>query len=359
VPPLLCGNGALDAGEACDGLLATACPGACLTDCTCARTIDLPLDGWSLHAGAGTWNVDEADPESGGAVLVTATETAPSTAFGVAYPATETLGVGLPILGFTVRDDDAFDVEVVVRPANGKPRTLRYTARDGVPTARHRTGVFPIGVAAADGVLRTTYRDLAADLQSAFGARFARVEQVRLYGDLTAARVMLAAPEVVDVPAPSALRVPTSGWERHGRGVVHETFEPMLDALTLTSTPDDPAGGGLRVTYPALRDGRLVAAAQTLSFVVRDERRFVVRVRVRPQRGPSVVLRYRSADHAGGSALPLTLRSVPGTPYQLATLDLAADLARVRPGATLAAVLGIRLDGGFRVGDVELLDPLP
>jgi hypothetical protein len=294
-------------------------------------------------------------------VLVTTTAAAPSTAFGIAYPVTETLGVGLPILGFTVRDGDAFDVEVVVRPSAGKLRTLRYTGRDGVPTARRRTGVFPIGSAVHDGVLRTTYRDLAADLRSAFGLAFARVEQVRLYGDLTVARVMLAAPagvgDVVE-PAPATLRLPTSGWESHGRGIVQESFEPMLDALTLTAAPEDPSGAGLRVAYPALRDGRLVATSQTLSFLVRDERRFTVRVRIRPQSGPSIVLRYRSAEHTGGSALPLTLRPVAGTPYQLATLELAEDLARVRPGATLAAVIGIRLDGGFRVGDVELRDPL-
>ena len=32
---LICGNGKLDAGEECDGMDDTACPGACLSDCTC------------------------------------------------------------------------------------------------------------------------------------------------------------------------------------------------------------------------------------------------------------------------------------------------------------------------------------
>ena len=31
----ICGNGSVDPGEECDGMDDTACPGACLSDCTC------------------------------------------------------------------------------------------------------------------------------------------------------------------------------------------------------------------------------------------------------------------------------------------------------------------------------------
>ena len=42
-PPPLCGNGTIDAGEECDGVLAPTCLGTCQPDCTCPGTCD-PLD---------------------------------------------------------------------------------------------------------------------------------------------------------------------------------------------------------------------------------------------------------------------------------------------------------------------------
>jgi hypothetical protein len=58
------------------------------------------------------------------------------------------------------------------------------------------------------------------------------------------------------------------------------------------------------------------------------------------------------------TTLPLEAVPVDGSSYRLITIDLAADLARVVPGASLDGVLGIRVQGKFRMGDVVLREPV-
>jgi hypothetical protein len=50
--------------------------------------------------------------------------------------------------------------------------------------------------------------------------------------------------------------------------------------------------------------------------------------------------------------------AIEGSPYKFVSLELAAAVERARPGQTLTRVLGIRLQGKFRVGDVMLSGPL-
>jgi hypothetical protein len=59
-----------------------------------------------------------------------------------------------------------------------------------------------------------------------------------------------------------------------------------------------------------------------------------------------------------GVLLPITLTPVEGSGYSLAILDLAGDLARVDADVRLGKVVGVRLQGGFRVGAVVLQDPI-
>ena len=75
-------------------------------------------------------------------------------------------------------------------------------------------------------------------------------------------------------------------------------------------------------------------------------------------------LRYESGLTAPSTkgrktTLPLVAVPVEGSSYRLITIDLAADLARVVPSASLDGVLGIRVQGKFRMGDVVLREPLP
>src|SRR6185295_13224495 len=105
----------------------------------------------------------------------------------------------------------------------------------------------------------------------------------------------------------------------------------------------------------------LIAPFRTLSFVVRDSDRIAVTVRVRLAHG-SARLRYAAnltAPLGSGRATVLPLVSLPieGSPYRLVNLDLANDVTRLVPRAALRSVLGVRLGGTFRVGDLRLREP--
>jgi hypothetical protein len=356
-----CGNGVVDAGEACDGTDDAACPTLCSAACTCPAFVALPLDGWTLWQGAGTWNVTD-DPKADVPVLETQAAAAPATDFGVAYPADGSLQITYPLLAATLAGDGDFTVEVVVQPLQGPPRVLSYASGDGLPTVRKRQVQTPLGAAApADGQQHTFYRNLAADVWTAFGAAFVRVTQVRVYGDVRVERVMLAAAPLAmrSAEQPDSVPVPLDGWASPGRRImVGHSNDPAVDGPTLATDP----GAGTIATYPPAHAETLVAPFQVLSLLVRNSALLRIDVRVRTSDGRTRLARFdkrataaRTTDLQG--VFPLGTQPVAGSTFRLATLDLGDAVARMHPGLAVKGVLAIRLRGAFEIADLLLQDP--
>jgi hypothetical protein len=357
--PGLCGNGVRDPGEACDGTDAGGCPAACLSDCTCAGSFTFPLEGWSAQKGVGPRSSIAVDPAADARVLVV--EAAPGANGALEYPDHPSLELPFPMLSFTGLMDAGSRLQVTVRASDGKSYVLGYAAEDGAPIAGKRQSSFPLG--APTGQFRTALRDLRADLKAAFNVEFAAVAQVVLRGAMRVADITVAAPGVLPVdPKPSAeIALPAGGWSQQGFGtVVENEYDAELAAPTIRTEPRDLKRAKIAVSFP--KKDALAAAYRTFSLVVRDDQKLAIEVRVRVKKGVAR-LRYEAgltAPVTKGRKTTLPLEAVPvdGSSYRLITIDLAADLARVVPGASLDGVLGIRVQGKFRMGDVVLREPV-
>ena len=354
-----CGNDKRESAEQCDGADANSCAGLCLPDCTCAASYRFPFEGWTEGRTAGTWSVAANDPESGGPVLTTATDH--GTKFSIAYPPRTTLAVPMPLVSFTVRAVEASTVALTVQATDGRNYVLAYSAVEGVPTTHRRTATFPLGSAVRGPAFQTTIRDLAADLQTAFGVDFAAVEQAELAGAMDVAELTLFAPGGVEVPTPAAeLVLPLTGLSKRGSGSLElHANDPDLDGPTLSAIPRNADRPRIAADFPASHDD-LAAAFRTLSLVVRNDGALAIEVDVRLAEGHASLV-YESGIASltvRGSRLtvPLTLVPIDGSPYELVTLDLAADLRRGLPDADLRGILNVRLRGPFQVGDIVLQD---
>ena len=143
-----------------------------------------------------------------------------------------------------------------VSAADGRAVIVSYVATDGVPTARKRSAVFPIGTGAKASQFVLTYRDLATDVGSAFGIALQSVEQVRMFGKPSASSIMLATPEFVGdaMPVPSdAIDVPLSGWFKRGRGEVFDCGRRVRHGHPLRTGPGGPFRGIFRGACCAAR----------------------------------------------------------------------------------------------------------
>lgn len=358
--PGLCGNDARDGTEQCDGADSGRCPALCRADCTCADLYTFPLDGWvpkKRGKGKGKPTVID-DPDAGRAKVLVVESTLDE---ALDYPERPTLSLPFPILSFTTRSDDGARLEVGVRGMNGRSYVLSYAAEDGVPLATRRQSSFPVG--SEEKRFRTTLRDLDADMRAAFNVGFAAVTQATIRGTMRLSDLTVAARGVLpDEPTPVAeITLPVGGWRQHGAGIVVENeFDDELAAPTLRTEPRDAKRAKLAVAFPKKKS--LAAAYRTFSLVVRDEQKLAIEVRVRVGRGIAR-LRYEAGLEAPlvkgrKTTLPLVAQRVDGSSYRLVTIDLANDVPRVIPGATLDGVLGVRVHGKVRMGDLVLSDPL-
>lgn len=320
-----------------------------------------PLEGWTAGRNLGTASVQANDPETDGPVLVS--ETDRGLKFSLAYPARATLAVPLALLSFTVRAADEFTVALTVQATNGRDYVLSYRAVDGVPTTFRRTATFPLGTAARGATFQTTIRDLAADLQTAFGVDFVAVDQAELGGALSLSELTLFAPGGVEVPTAAAeLGLPLENWSKRGRGTLLEnTYDSVLDAQTLSTVPANTDRPRIVAGFPEHGD-TMAAAFRTLSLAVRTDGQFAIEVRVRLAQGVAI-LSYEPGlatleAHGSHVTLPLELIPIEGSPYQLVTLDLATDVLRGLPGADLRGILSMRMSGQFQVGNIVLADPI-
>ncbi len=352
--PGLCGNGALDAGEQCDGDANGGCPAHCLADCTCAASFTFPLDGWTPARGGRARAVMD-----GGTRLLGV-----DSGFrrgGLSYPGEPTLDLPFPILSFTARAGADARLEVTARARDGRAYVLSYVADDGVPTAGRRRAEFPVAVHREE--LRTILRDMQADLASAFAADFAAVDQVTLRGPIHAAEITVATRGVLPVePAPiPEMALPAAGWAQRGVGVVVENeYDAELGAPTIRTEPRDRRRAKIAVSFP--KKDALAADYRIFSLVVRDEHKLAIEVRVRVKKGVAR-LRYEAGiteayTKGRKTTLPLVSAPIDGSGYRLISIDLAYDLSRVAPGATLDGVLGVRVQGKVRMGDVVLREPM-
>ena len=353
--PGSCGDGHLDAGETCDGSDDAACPTLCTATCACPAFYELPLDGWSRWQGDGIWSVES---DGGTPVLQTQASTVPTTGFGIAYPASDDLGVTYPILAVTLAGDGAFVVEVAARGSKGPERVLAYGSDGGIPILSKRRASMPLG-ASVDGTQHTFYRDLDADLRSAFGVGFAQVSQVRVYGDVRVSHVFLAGGDIAGRGAVRAqsLALQLDRFGVRGRGVViGETTDPAINGVTL-----DTAAGSALVTLPRAPSDTLVAPFQTLSFLLRNDAGFVVDLRVRSSDGRTRRVRFDSHAAAArvgsrNAVLPFVTAAVPGSSFRLVTLDASAGVTTIDPNLTVRGILAIRMRGMFEIGDPVLQD---
>jgi hypothetical protein len=356
--PGLCGNDVRESGEQCDGNDAGGCAAGCGADCTCATSFTFPLDGWSSRWTAyGRGGGVTRETESG-RVLVFAPRFGDDALW---YPERPTLALPFPILSFTIAADDGARLQVGARGTNGRNYVLSYVAADGVPLATKRESRVPVGRYA--GAPRTTLRDLRADFLAAFNVEFAMVTSVTLRGGMEVGDITVAQPGVLSVePEPAAeIALPTSGWQQQGAGtVVEDEYDTVLDAPTIRTEPRDAKHARIAVSFPK-RD-QMAAAYRTFSLAVRDEEQLAIEVRVRVKKGIAR-LRYEAnlaepLVKGRKTTLPLVTIPLEGSPYRLVTIDLADDLAAVVPGASLDGVLGIRVQGKFRMGDVVLREAL-
>lgn len=356
--PEICGNDLRDGREQCDGADSSSCPALCRADCTCADSYTFPLEGWVRKKNGHPRARVTTDPEVGRArVLVV--ESARDEA--LVYPERPTLALPFPMLSFTSRSEDAASVQVTVRATDGRSYVLSYAATEGIPLASKRKSNIPVGDKSKR--FRTTLRDLAADARAAFNVTFVAVTQVAIQGTMRISELMVAAPGVLsDEPRPEPeIVLPAGGWSRQGLGtVVENEYDQELAAPTIRTEPRDAKRGRITVGFPKRES--LVAAYKTFSMVVRDEQKLAVEVRVRVGRGIAR-LRYESGleqpvVRGRKTMLPLVAQRIEGSSYRLVTIDLADDVPRVIPGATLDGVLGVRVHGKVRMGDLVLREPL-
>jgi len=375
VPSATCGNGRREAGEDCDGADDAQCPGRCRIDCACPIVVELPLTGWSPLDDASTSRlVEDADA---GTVALAVTDAsvgadASATTPGVAYPETPTLGLALSQLAFSARATAPFDVEVAVMSVDDTPYTLVYRAADADPgpapglpvvTAADGRAVFALGAVMAAGEVGSTYRDLAVDLNAAFGAALASVDQVRVRGRVEVFRVAVASDRGPGEDTAAELALPVGGWDESGRGTVDERVDDAaLPGLTLVADSSSRSGSLLHLTYPAGATARLLPLG-TLAFAVRDADAFAVHVKGVTASGDPVDLDY-AADHTTPTLRlvrgKLPLRVVPraANPYGDARIDVAGDVAAIDAAESLAAITSVTFIGNFTVGDVRLRDPI-
>ena len=375
VPSATCGNGRREAGEDCDGADDAQCPGRCRIDCACPIVVELPLTGWSPLDDASTSRlVEDADAGTVALAVTDASVGADTSATtpGVAYPETPTLGLALSQLAFSARATAPFDVEVAVTSVDDTPYTLVYRAADADPgaapglpvvTAADGRAVFALGAVMAAGEVGSTYRDLAVDLNAAFGAALASVDQVRVRGRVEVFRVAVASDRGPGEDTAAELALPVGGWDESGRGTVDERVDDAaLPGLTLVADSSSRQGSLLRLTYPAGATARLLPFG-TLAFAVRDADAFAVHVKGVTASGDPVDLDY-AADHTTPTlrlvrgALPLRVVPRAANPYGDARIDVAGDVAAIDAAESLAAITSVTFIGNFTVGDVRLRDPI-
>ncbi|MFM8412884.1 MAG: hypothetical protein ACKOCT_21740, partial [Alphaproteobacteria bacterium] len=370
--PARCGDGEVSGDEACDGDADQACPGLCSASCSCLDERDLPLRGWTLAAGDGSWSVNRILDDDGVTeirVLQTDTGDVPARNFGIAYPATPSLGVAARNLAVVLQATESFIVRVVVRDMEGSLRRLVYTTGSFVPTRRGRSVDFPIERAARSPDFVQVKRDLEADLAVATGRELATVEQVALFGRMSVKSLRLSRPPDASLPSRpgESIELPSQGWAWNGEGTVEQgVVDPAFGGPTLLVSPG--AAGAPLLSYPAEARRRLVAPYGRLTAEVAAGEGFSIELVLALADRTDFRLTYDSrvseeksvSGHAATVPMPDPASDAvaPGGGTVLVA-DPESDLARLRPGATLAGIARVRLRGGFKSGPIVLDRRLP
>jgi len=365
--PEPCGNGRVDEGESCDISADAACPGMCDLDCSCLDSFDLPLRGWTRAEGDGTWSVSRILDDDGTTlvrVLQTDTGLVPAKNFGIAYPATVSLGKGAPVLSLLLQSTENYSVRVVVHDSEGSVHRLVYSIGGFLPYAEGRTVNFPLDRATRGPDFVEVRRDLAADLRVATGKTVATVEQAAVFGRMSVKRIRLERaedPEIAPEPG-DTLALPAQGWAWNlvgdvAQGIADPDFDgPVARADRTTSDAELP-----RLGYPAESSRKLVAPFGRITAEVGRRSSFALeamlvlgdRTNFRLTYSSDVTEAVRTSKRT--ATLPLPLAN-PGDTWnaQFLVADLVADLALFRPTATLAGITRVRLFGGFRIGPILL-----
>ena len=359
-----CGDGEVGRDEACDGTADAACPGFCAQDCTCRESLDLPLRGWTLAAGDGTWGVYRILDDDGTTpirVLQTDTGSVPAKTFGIAWPPTPSLGAGGRILSVVLQATESYAFRVVVRDVEGTLCRLVYATGSFVPTRRGRSVDFPIDRALRSPDFVLVERDVAADLAAATGRELATVEQVALFGRMSVKRIGLSRSPDPSLPRRpgETLELPSQGWAWNGTGSAQQGFaDPSFDGPTLLAARS--AEGLPQLSFPSEASRRLVAPYGRITAEVGGRDAFALDLVLELADRTAFRIVYDDAASeeklvSGREAImPLPAPAADADPASARILvaDPEADLARLRPEATLAGITRVRLRGGFQSGPI-------
>lgn len=360
-----CGDGKVGPTEECDGAAADACPGLCSGECSCLEERDLPLRGWTVAAGDGSFGVFRILDDDGVTpirVLQTDTGSIPARSFGIAHPPTPTLGIAARTLSVVVQATESFALRAVVRDATGTAWRLTYTTGSFVPTRRGRAADFPLDRAARSPDFVEVKRDLAADLAVATGRLLVSIEQVALFGRMSVKRVRLSRrlDEAVERHPGETIELPSQGWAWNGEGRVDQGLgDPDFDAPTLSAAGE---GGAVPVlTFPQEARRRLVAPYGRLTAEVGGSGPFSIELVLELADRSTFRLTYdgetgeeRRTDRTATLPMPDAAEVVVPGDLRVRVVDPEADLARLRPDATLAGIARVRLRGSFRTGPILL-----
>lgn len=303
------------------------------------HSVQVPIDGWARASGRGSFDVV-------GNALVTHPDPG-SKPLEVRYPASGSLGSTLPEVEFRLRGASRAEFSTMVRVAGGGWRRIYYQLAEGPIRVRGKRAYVPIG---ADTSLRLVRRDVADDVTRIFGADFLHIERVAVHGAVELRRVTLRERGIGALPLERVVTVPIADWSP----TQADAYGPVADEHTgAVAVASD---GTRRMTFPNRGRGQLFAPFERLAVLVHDpSAEFSVHVQIETSHKRRRWLSFGS-DHR--DALPLQLRSNPGSPYQTAHLDLASSLAGVAATEDLKGIRHVRFSGGFQVTGLRLLEPM-
>lgn len=140
-------------------------------------------------------------------------------------------------------------------------------------------------------------------------------------------------------------------------GTAEITHDTELNATVLRATETARRALRFRANYPAR--GAAALRGPILVTELRSDRRFRIELTVRSTAGKRYMLRYDGnggVDYRSGRTLTIVLGSEFATAdaYQPIGRDIAADLARLKPDATLATITNVRIKGGYTMSEVHV-----
>lgn len=344
--------------------------------------VDLSLDAarWVRVAGTGTFETVSVAPQDDlpGEALRLSAYRDPPTLFGVGSPTTATLASDRSQLSFSFAAPvgESFMMRAVVQDARGRHRKIAWVSGAGISYLERNVPTFPLGDGLSTGGVVSFTRDLVADLRVGFGADFALLDQVQVFGNVELRRVRLqleGAGGFTSDPPGTTAEAPTTGWRSNtSTNVTQGLDDPELGRPTILATLV-PGQTVPRIQYPSRNSVKLIAPFRQLRIPTQGFEEFSFEVQLLLAGGGRYTLVFDTAiDDAtrtvsrSQARLPMPIPiDVPGSPWDALVLRLASEFAALQadpasrsivPSALYAGVQRITVRGGFWIGPVVFED---